>query len=395
MKIVYLALIYPIKKGASSLYSDLISEFIKNGHEVLVIAPYRDGAKLGLHKEGNVDVLRIKTLDLFSSSILKKGMANILLPNQYIKAIKKHIVNYNFDLILIPTPPITLVGVVKWIKKRTQAKVYLILRDIFPQNAVDLKLMKKGGVLHAFFRKKEIELYDVSDSIGCMSKANVEYVKRYNPNLNCDKLHLLPNWQNLATYDSCDNHEVKKAYGLENKFVLIFGGNIGKPQKMENIVSLAKSVEEIEDIVFFIVGKGTEMERLKQLVSSQNLKNMILKDQLPREDYNRLLQIANVGLISLSEDFTIPNFPSKLNSYFNLKIPVLASIDVHTDVGEVLESIQAGFWAEAGNTTLLKEKLIKLYSDKELCIKMGQNGYDYVSKNLLPSHAYSIIKNHV
>lgn len=391
-KVIFLALDFPDVTQTTHLYSDLMHKFLEKGHDVLVVAPTNDLKNSKLVLESGMKVLRVPTLKLFGTSKIVKGLSNILLPHQFKRAIKKHKINIDFDLIIMPTPPITLIDLGIWIKKKSKGKLYLILRDIFPQNAVDLKMMNPNGFIHKYFRKKEIELYVGSDSIGCMSPANIKYVIDHNPEVDTKKLHLLPNWENIHVLpDTGDEILIRKQYGLENKFVLIFGGNIGLPQKMENIIELANVCQEYEDIVFFLVGRGTEKKKIADLITTLKLKNVILKDGLPRPDYNNVLKLADVGLISLNEDFTIPNYPSKITAYFNLKKPVLASLDRSTDYGEMITDNKCGYWAEAGNTTDLKEKLLKLYNNKELRLEMGQNGYDYMLNNLLPDHAYQII----
>ena len=374
-KVIFLGLRVPDVK-TTDLYSDLMFEFLKNGHELLVVAPTYTGKHSQIVIENGIKVLRVPTLNLFGTNKIIKGLSNLLLPILFKRALKKHKVVIDFDLILLPTPPITLVDVGLWIKKKSKGKLYLILRDIFPQNAVDLKMMKSNGLIHSYFRKKEIKLYRACDSIGCMSPANITYVKKHNPYLSPNKLHLLPNWENLhddsITYDEA---AIRKQYGLENKIVAIFGGNIGLPQKMENIIDLARNCQELKDLVFFIVGDGTEKDKIEKMVRSLNLPNVILKDGIPRNDYNIILSLADIGLISLNEDFTIPNFPSKVNSYYNLKKPVLASLDLNTDFGEIQEEINCGYWSEAGNTVELKKNLLKLYNSKDLRLELGQNGY--------------------
>ena len=229
-----------------------------------------------------------------------------------------------------------------------------------------------------------------------MSPANVEYVKQHNPNMDFNKLHLLPNWENLhEVLEIKDEQAIREEYGLQNKIVVIFGGNIGVPQKIENIINLANICQELDDLVFFIVGRGTEKKKIAAMVDSLNLKNVVLRDGLLRSDYNKILRLADIGLISLSEDFTIPNYPSKVTAYYCLKKPVLASVDVNTDFGIIQEKIKCGFWSEAGNTEALKQNLLKLYNSKELRIELGENGYNYMVNNLLPSHAYTIICNHI
>ena len=111
-------------------------------------------------------------------------------------AIKKYFADVKFDLVLYPTPPVTQVTTVEYVKKRDGAKSYLLLKDIFPQNAVDIGMMKKTGpksILYKMFRKKEEKLYKISDYIGCMSQANVDYVIKHNPGIDASKVHINPN----------------------------------------------------------------------------------------------------------------------------------------------------------------------------------------------------------
>lgn len=391
-KVIFLALGYPDVKKSTILYTDLMQEFAQQGHEVLVVAPAIKQGDYGCRVEGNVKVLRVRTLPLFKVGPIKKGIANILLPFQYKKAIKEYSNQFDYDLIIMPTPPITLVKVASWIKRKSQGKIYLILRDIFPQNAIDLGMMKENGFLHRFFRKQEHLLYKVSDTIGCMSEANVSYVQKHNPEVSLEKLHLLPNWEKVPELSSeIEGKEIIEKYGLKNKFVVIFGGNLGRPQKLENIVELAKNCTEYKNILFLILGGGTEERKLQELILKFNLGNMQLINRLPKKEYIQVLAAADVGLISLSEDFTIPNFPSKVLTYFGLKKPVLASLDLSTDFGQMLEKTKSGLWSEAGNTADFKKNLEYLYNNQSARELMGKNGYEYMKSHLTPNIAYKTI----
>ncbi len=394
-KILFLGLTFPDVKKNTHLYTDLIHEFHNQGHDVLVIAPDEEGRKSSeLVIESGIQILRVPTLALFGGNKIVKGLSNILLSHQYKRAFIKHKIAVDFDLILIPTPPITLIDFAAWIKKKSKAKLYLILRDIFPQNAVDLKMMSKGGFIYNYFRKKEIKLYKQSDRIGCMSPANIDFVTKHNPEVDTSKLHLLPNWEKIHELPKDLNElAMREKYGLTNKMIAIFGGNIGLPQRVENIIQLAQASQELEDLVFFIVGRGTERERIKIMAEEMGLKNVILKGNLPRQDYNDVLAIADIGLISLNQDFSIPNFPSKVNAYYCFKKPVLASVDVNTDFGIIQEQIQSGFYSNAGDIESFKSNLLKLYNSKDLRTTLGQNGYMYMKNNLSPEQAYTTIIN--
>jgi len=379
----------------SGMYSDLITEFIKNGHEVYPVASATNAAHSFLSCEKNINVLRVKTFPLLNINPISKGIANVLLPFQYKRSINKFLKNVNPELIIMPTPPVTLVGVVKELKKQYGSRFYLILRDIFPANAVDLGLIKKSGILHWFFRKQERDLYRLADTIGCMSKGNIDYLKIHNPDLNESKLHVLMNFQKPTDDDSLFYVNFRSLFCLENKFIVLFGGNMGIPQKIENVLALAQKCLVFKDVVFLLVGDGTQRRRIEKLANKYAVPNIIFKDSLSRKEYLILAGHCDVGLISLNEKFTIPNFPSKTMSYFDAGLPVLASVDNATDYGSILEKSGAGLISEAGDIDSFFANFCTLYNSPELRKKMGKNGREFLNEYMTVEVAYRTIMNHV
>lgn len=396
MRILYLGLAVPNLDDYLTMYTELMVVFREKGHEVVIAGPAYDSSISGVQEENGFTVIRVPTMKLFNVGKIQKGIANLLLPYQYKRALRKSGLDLHFDLVFMPTPPITLSDVTAWLKKDYGAKVYLILRDIFPQNAVDLNMMQKGSFIFKYFRKKEKKMYQVSDCIGCMSQGNIDYVITHNPEIKREKLHLLANWgAPEALISQQEVMAIKNEYGLQNKFIVIFGGNIGRPQRMENVVALARECLDLEDLVFLIIGGGTEKDRLEGMITREGLSNILLHDFLSRKRFFEVLHIADIALISLSQDFTIPNIPSKTVTYFNAKKPILASIDINTDYGKNLEELKAGLWAPAGDTTALKKQLLRLYHNPDLRLEMGENGYEYMQSKLVPDVAYSTIINHI
>jgi len=388
MRILFLMIAYPDIKKNSSMYTDLAQKFVAKGHEVFV-AVANGSRKTIINSEGNINVLRVNTLELFNTSFINKGIANILLPYQVVKAIKKYFHNLKFDVILTPTPPITYLNTIKKLKKKNKTKIYLILRDIFPQNAKDLRIIK-NPILFRYFRSQEKELYSISDYIGCMSHGNISYLKQHNPEVPQHKLHLLMNWKNVAEYTDPDQ-TLKKKLGFENKFIALYGGNLGKPQQVDFILDLASETQNLNNVVFLLIGEGTEKLRIIELARKNNLKNVIIKDPLPRDEYLELVKICDIGLVNLNARFTIPNIPSRTLSYWEAKIPVLASIDRNTDFSSILKESGSGLWSITGDLIAYKQNFEKLYYDKLLRSSMGEKGYKYLTENCTTSHAFKII----
>lgn len=390
MRIIMLLMNLPYGKGKSNLYLDLAKEFAANKHDVYIIAPTQPNQKEGLHIEHNVSVLRINTLKQTNvKNVFLKGLAQVLLPHQFKRGYKKYLKYIKFDLVLMPTPPITLVSLANYIKRINNCPYYLILRDIYPQGAADLGLVK-SKLMYNYLKYLETKTYKCADLIGCMSQGNIDYIAKNN-DLDINKLVLLPNWQSNEDNNIVYKEDVRIHYNLEGKFIVLFGGTIGYAQKVENIVFLAKHYSCNDNIVFVVIGNGVKKEFLVDSVKKESLKNVIFIDTLPREQYLAFTKSADIGLITIDERFTVPTIPSKLTSYLALKLPVLAIIDRHTDFGSIIEKAGAGLWSIGGDEECIIKNFDKLYSDKQLRIKMGEDGYNYFLTNLTSKIAYQNI----
>ena len=132
--------------------------------------------KSKLRFENNIEVLRVKVGNQFGVGLVEKGITTLKVKPLLKKAIDSYLAEREYDLILYSTPPVTLADLVVYCKKKYKAKSYLMLKDIFPQNGVDLNLFSKKNVLYKYFRLKEKKLYQHSDRIVCMSNANINFI---------------------------------------------------------------------------------------------------------------------------------------------------------------------------------------------------------------------------
>lgn len=387
-----------------AIYSDLMRKFRNEGHEVYIVYPRerRTGENTQLRHTDGVHYLGVKTLNLSETNILEKGFGQVLVESQYKRAIKHYLKEIEFDLILYSTPPITFPKVIKFLKEcNPQAKSYLLLKDIFPQNAVDLGMMSKTGVkglLYRFFRKKEMKLYELSDYIGCMSPANVQYVIEHNPDVNINKVEIAPNSYelkedlNLSEDDSL-KLSIRKKYHLPvDKPIFIYGGNLGKPQGIPYLIQCLDANANRDDCHFVVVGNGTERAKLASWYKSRNPKSVTLLNKLPKDDYDRLVCSCDIGLIFLDHRFTIPNYPSRLLPYLEKKMPIIAATDPNCDMGSIAEENGYGYWCESNSVeafTAIVDKMLD--SDRKA---MGERGYEFLKKNYLVENTYNAIMSH-
>ena len=384
------------------IYNDLLRKFRKEGYNIFIVAPSqrREGKPTMVEESKGVRVLNVRTLNVQKASIVEKGLGQVLLEGQYKRAIKKYFGDIHFDLILYSTPPITLMGVVKYLKKKNpKALSYLMLKDIFPQNAVDIGMMSKSGVkgfLYRYFRKQEKELYKVSDFIGCMSPANVKYVIDHNPDINPAKVELAPNSfekneQNNLTEEEC--RAIRMKYRLPtDRPIFIYGGNLGKPQGIPFLIQCLDANANRQDCYFLVVGDGTEYPQMEAWYKAKQPKNVTVFQRLPKEDYDRLVLACNIGLIFLDYRFTIPNYPSRLLPYLMEKKPIIAATDPNCDTGSIAVANGYGYWCPSNDVKAFTQCVDKML--KSNLTQMGENGYQFYLNNYTVEHTYNAIMKH-
>lgn len=396
MNVLFLGLGKYLSVSGRGIYLDLMRVFRSHGHHVCIVGSMESGKDAyTLQEEDGAFLLRVRTGRIVKTNLIEKGINTLLVEPRYIKAIDACFRDVKFDLVLYPTPPITFLNVVKHIKKRDGAVSYLMLKDIFPQNAVDLGMMKKSGpksVMYSWFRQKEKNLYAVSDHIGCMSQANVEYLLKHNPEIPSDKVGICPNSTDIVDQSVSEEKrgEIRKKYRIpEDRTVFIYGGNLGKPQGIPFLIECLKACRDLEDAFFLVIGNGTEYGKLEKYAQQSGQQNFRLMQRLPKEDYDAMAGAADVGMIFLDHRFTIPNFPSRLLSCLSAKLPVLAVTDPNTDIGKVIEEGKFGWWCESNDAQKFRDKVCTIMKTDRSSMK--EAAFAYLKEHYSSEHVYRII----
>ena len=407
MNILFLTMVSGLRNvSASGIYTDLMRKFRDEGHEVYIIYPNerRTGLPTAVEVNNGVHCLGVRTLNVTMTSIIEKGVGQLLLEDLFMRAMNRYFGNVRFDLILYSTPPITFNKVIKAAKRRNpQAMTYLMLKDIFPQNAVDLGMMTKTGVkgmLYKMFRKKEKELYRISDFIGCMSPANMRFVLEHNPEVKAEKVEIAPNSYDVPSgSEELKNQRDEEAKSIRDKYglptdvpIFIYGGNMGKPQGIPFLVECMRAVKDREDCHFVIVGDGTEYPKLEAFVNECHPKAVSVFRRVSKEDYDRLAEACNVGLIFLDYRFTIPNYPSRLLPYLMSRKPIIACTDPNCDIGYLAEENGYGFYCTSNSVEAFVKTIDRMLASD--IRQMGEQGYQFFLDNYTTQHTFNAIMKH-
>lgn len=400
MKILIIADVYPPEvSSAASLIQELSQGLAARGDEVIVATTHpkhylADKSLAGkfdeFMDEGGIKVIRIKTPPLKKVNFIIRGVSQLLLPFLVFRKARKY-AGKNLDGVIVYSPPVTLPIAGALIKRKYGAKFLLNLQDIFPQNAIDLGILKNGLAIK-FFEAIEKFAYKSADVITFHSAGGRKFLieKKHVPE---NKIVTLENWIDLGEYGRPAQKDFRKIYGLEGKKIFLFAGIMGPAQGMEFLVEVANKVKDIENTVFLLVGDGMEKPKVAAAMERYGLKNISLQGFVSKEDYPDLAAIADVGIVCLSSQNKTPFVPGKFLGYMAAGKPILAFLNKESDAFELVSKTNCGLASVAGDMETAEKNIRELAakSEQEMAT-MGQHGREYAEKNLSLEFAVSKIR---
>lgn len=385
-------------KKSQKMIRDIANEFVKDGHLVFVVCP-ADSEYPSKKKFVLIDGVRYLFVNSGNTvgkiSIIKKIWNFIMTDPRYQKALQLAVEGIDIDVVLYSTPPITLANTIIWAKNKFNAVTYLMLKDIFPQNAVDMEMMKKKGVMGIvwrYFRNKEKRLYRSSDYIGCMSPANCRYVLQHNREILEKNVGICVNSYVEEPVRRVDRKAIRAKYSIpEEKVVFLYGGNLGKPQGLTYFVDVMRSNKDKKDRFFLICGGGNDQKTIQNFIEEEKPLNVKFISMLSPDDFDDLSCACDVGLVFLDHRFSIPNFPSRMLSIMLNEKPILAATDSNTDVGEVIADGNMGWWCESTDVEPFNRFLDEICADPMTAEKKGKNARKYYETHYTSQIAYQQI----
>lgn len=377
----------PEIRSAAQLMKDLAVGLKNRGHNVWVATSYPKYNLVEsevntwpkIKEENGIKILRIKTLPHHKVGFIIRGIAQLLLPYIFFQEIKKNI-KEKIDITIVHSPPLPLAITAYKVKKYFKAKYILNLHDIFPQNAMDLGILKNKLIIK-FFERMERKVYQDSDLIVVPSDNHKQFLRKKRNILN-EKIHVIHHWVDIKPFlELQKTGKYRELYNLKDKFIFLFGGIIGPSQGLDFIIKIANRVKENKDIVFLLVGDGLAKEGLMKMVKQLNLNNIIFKPFLSLAEYSELVKDCDIGIVSLTEKNTTPAVPAKLMNYMVLSFPVVAFLHKESDGLKIIQQAKCGYIMQGEDLEKAISIIKKIYTEKDKLKGLGNNGFQYALNN--------------
>lgn len=385
MKILFLTDSYPPEvRSASHLMQELVVELNQRGHQISVVTTQprynlteeaRGRSFARCEEEDGVRVIRVDSVGLHNSTYLQRGIAQFLLPLSFVRAATSN-VKHSPDLIVVYSPPLTLGIAAIYLKRIWGAKMLLNIQDIFPQNAIDLGIIKSKLVAKSF-EWLEQWIYRKSDRISVHSPGNRSFLAHHK-SVPKEKLEVVFNWADQSAFrKALKTRNFKAEYKLESKVVVIFAGVLGPSQGLHTILEIADKLRDVPSIHFLFLGDGTKKGSLVEFSESLNLQNVTFAPFVNKEVYSELVCQMDIGLVSLTSLNKTPVVPGKILGYLAAGLPVLAVVNKESDAHAIVAESGCGLSFVPEEQDAIANGLRRIAEDKAQRIKMGQAGRKY------------------
>lgn len=366
------------------LTNDLANSWAADGHQVQAISLEWDGVdRTECYSDGTVRVLRIGPFVTKKFGVLIERLAKWALSSPLaMRTIRKEIGDdARYDLLVTMAPLVNLSSPLEWGLKRS-ARSYVYNADFFPYYHRSIGLVPGGPIFHAV-RLGEQRLLRKFDVIGCMSAANIAFLKshfRLAKGQRATALHL---WGDTSAPPMPDRDAKRAQYGLpRDKAIALFGGQLIHGRGIEDILGAAELARsEAPDLLFLFIGRG----RLEPLITDYMARggdNVRVIPPLPRDEYLSVASACDIGVNATAAHVVVPTFPTKTIDYLRARIPIAASVEAASDYGEFVEDNGVGLTSPAGDPRALLGILQRMAEDPAMRQRMRNAAQPTLDKYL-------------
>ncbi|MGB5592499.1 MAG: glycosyltransferase family 4 protein [Crocosphaera sp.] len=378
---------HPEPIGIAPLMTELAEGLVKRGHTVRVVTAmpwYPDNeispeykGKLYLTEERNgVKIQRsfvwIRRQRSFKNRALFEISFVILSFFQVLNGSRPDVI-----FLTIPGLPVSVpAAILGWLYR---TPILLNLQDILPEAAIHVGLIRNPKMI-SIFQWLENFAYKTATKITVISDGFTENL--LGKKVPQEKIEEIPNWVdvNFIKPFEQDNNYFRQENNLEDKFVVLYSGNIALTQPLEILIDAAVKLSHINDLAVVIVGKEEALERLEKYCQRKKATNVILKPFQPRNKLPEMLAAANVGMVMQKHNVISFNMPSKIQVLLASGRAIIASVPSNGTAARAIEKSGGGLVVPPEDPEALAAAIEQLYLNPELVKSLGEKGRDYAKK---------------
>jgi glycosyltransferase involved in cell wall biosynthesis len=382
MRLVLIADTFPpLRTSGAVQLRDLVREFVRQGHDLTVLLPDADlDQPWALENFDGAQVLRLRSPRTKDIGYLRRTIGEWLMPRAMWRNLRRSpLARQRWEAIVWYSPSIFHGPLVRALKRQSGCRGYLIIRDIFPEWAVDLRLLRPG-LAYRFFKWIARQQYDVADIIGVQTPGNLGYFEQWQEARKGRSLEVLQNWLGKPASALCPIRIEETP--LAGRKILVHAGNMGVAQGTDILLDLADRMRARDDIGFLFVGRGNNGNRLRESAAVRGLDNVLFHDEIEPDEIPDLYVQCDAGIVALDPRHKSHNIPGKFLSYMQNGLPVLANLNAGNDLANLMRREDVGEVCETNSLDELEQRCIalvdRLHADPQLpdrCVRLFERQF--------------------
>jgi len=299
-----------------------------------------------------------------------------------VSALGKILLSNGFSRLVVTNVPPIVPWVAALIGQLRHRRYVLVIYDIYPEIAVRLGRLTQGGSIEALWRLLNRWAYERAEAIVVLGECAAEVVRAQMPPRERGKVVVISNWADGDAIKPIPRHRhpLLREWGIEERFVVQYSGNIGLAHDIETVMEAAKILRGGNEHFLFI-GKGAQEHRLKDEIRKRNLDNLSLLHFQPRERLPLTLTACDVALVTLKKGLAGLCVPSKFYGILAAGKPVVAVMDEHADIAKAIYRHECGMVVRPGDAEGLAKVIGELERDSGLREQLGERARKAFDEN--------------
>lgn len=348
----------PLRTSGAVQLRDLAREFVRQGHELTVMLPSPDlDRPWQIEDFDGARILRLKAPRTKDIGLVRRTLAEFAMPFAMSRNLRRSpLAHETWDGVAWYAPSIFHGPLASRLKRASGCRGYLIIRDIFPEWAVDMGLMGRG-LPYRFFDAVARYQYSVADVIGVQTPGNRRYFETWEQKPG-RRLEVLQNWLDAPADAPCTIQVAETP--LAGRKILVYAGNMGVAQGLDIILDLAERLATRRDVGFLLIGRGSDAERLKSAASARQLDNVLFRDEIHPDEIPALYAQCSAGIVALDHRHRSHNIPGKFLTYMQSGLPVVANVNAGNDLAEIIRTEEVGVVCESNQIDELEALTLDL-----------------------------------
>ncbi len=386
MRILFISTYFqPDIASTGVLMTQIAEELIRHGHRVTVVTsmPHYDrnrvrdeyrGKLVEIEKNRDLTIYRLRVYVPDEKTGFLGRLINYLSFNIFSAVVGLFAGRH--DVIFVPSPPL-MNGLVGDLLSRLKRIPFVYnVQDIWPDVVIRAGVMKNKRMIN-LSRKMEDYVYRRADAVSVISEGFKKNLAA--KGVDEGKIRVIPNFfDTVFVHPQPRENDFRRSHGLDGKFVVLFGGNIGHSQGLETVLEAAEQLEQEPEIHFLIVGNGVAKPGLIAYAEELDLSNVTFLPFQPHQALPEMYAAADVSLVPLKKGFTNESVPCKVFTIMASGRPMIASVDRGSDTWQLVEEGRVGINAEVEDPQSLAESITQLFRDERLRTKMGENSREHI-----------------